>query len=58
MNNWCKLEYIMMGAHKAPITELEFKDVLMIIDDALDMGFEFKVENNSIYYREVKIKIF
>lgn len=54
MNNWCKLNYIMIGAHKAPIVELEFKDVLMIIEDAQDMGFEFKVENNSIFYREIK----
>lgn len=54
MTNWCRLEYIMIGAHKALITELEFKDVLMVIEDAQDMGFEFKVENNSIFYREVK----
>ena len=52
---WCKLNYIMVGSHKASIEELEFKDVLMIIEDAKDMGFEFKVENNSIFYRE-KVK--
>lgn len=54
MKRWCKLEYIMIGANKAPIKEIEFKDVLMIIEDAQDMSFEFKVENNSIFYREVK----
>lgn len=54
MNNWCKMNHVMIGAHKAPITQLDFKDVLMIIEDAIDMGFEFKVENHSIYYREVK----
>ena len=54
MNKWCKLNYIMIGVNKTSITELGFKDVLMIIDDALDMGFEFKVENHSIYYREIK----
>lgn len=49
MNKWYKLNFIMIGTHKVPITEVDFKEVLMLIDDALDMGFEFKVENHSIY---------
>lgn len=28
-------------------------EVLKIIDDALCYGFEFKVENRKIYFREV-----
>lgn len=51
MNEWCKLNYIMIGNNKVPITQVEFKHVLMLIDDALDMGLEFIVENHSIYLR-------
>lgn len=54
MNRWCKLNFIMISNRKVPVTEPDFEDILMIIDDALDMGFEFKVENRSIYYREIK----
>lgn len=28
-------------------------EVLKIIDDALCFGFEFKVENHKLYFREV-----
>ena len=28
-------------------------EVMKIIDDALCYGFEFKVENNKLYFREV-----
>lgn len=51
MNNWCELKYITIGSNKEPIENINYKDILMYIDDALTMGFEFKVENHSIYYR-------
>lgn len=28
-------------------------DVMKIIDDALANGFEFKVENHTLYFREI-----
>lgn len=28
-------------------------EALKIIDDATCMGFEFKVENHTLYYREI-----
>ena len=36
-------------------TELEdnLTETLKIIDDALCYGFEFKVENHKLYFREV-----
>lgn len=30
-----------------------FSEVIKIIDDALCYGFEFKVENHKLYFREV-----
>ena len=30
------------------------KEVMEIIDDALCHGFEFKVENHKLYFREVE----
>ena len=29
-------------------------DILEIIDDALTNGFEFKVENHTLYFREIE----
>ena len=29
-------------------------DILEIIDDALTNGFEFKVENHILYFREIE----
>ena len=54
MNNWCKLNYIMIGDKKSPITKINHKELINYIDDATGNGFEFKVENHSIYYREIK----
>lgn len=54
MDNWCELNFIMIGSHKEPISRVDYKDMIMYIDDALSMGFEFKIENHSIYYREMK----
>lgn len=31
-----------------------FTEVMKIIDDALCCGFEFKVENHKLYFREVE----
>jgi len=33
------------------LTDLSAMEVLEIIDDALCHGFEFKVENHTIYWR-------
>lgn len=30
------------------------KDIMEIIDDALANGFEFKVENHILYFREIE----
>ena len=30
------------------------EDILEIIDDALTNGFEFKVENHTLYFREIE----
>ena len=35
------------------VTSDNITEVLKIIDDALCYGFEFKVENHKIYFREV-----
>lgn len=32
---------------------LNLSEILKIIDDALCYGFEFKVENHKLYFREV-----
>ena len=40
-------EVIFIGKHQT-LTE-----ILEILDDALCHGFEFKVENHKIYYREI-----
>lgn len=33
--------------------QLTLTELLEILDDALCYGFEFKVENHKIYYREI-----
>lgn len=35
------------------LMSLTIDEAIEIIDDALCFGFEFKVENNQIYWREV-----
>ena len=34
-------------------TDETINDVMEIIDDALANGFEFKVENHTLYFREI-----
>ena len=34
------------------ITTLSISEALRFIDDALCFGFEFKVENSTIYFKE------
>lgn len=41
LNEWKQME----------ITELPLETALDIIDDALCFSYEFKVENNNIYFR-------
>lgn len=34
--------------------DVTIEDILEIIDDALTNGFEFKVENHTLYFREIE----
>lgn len=34
--------------------DVTIADILEIIDDALTNGFEFKVENHILYFREIE----
>lgn len=46
-NNWTPLS--------TAITDLPLYEVLTIIDDATSNGFEFKVENHEVYFREIQV---
>lgn len=35
------------------LNNMDVECAMFVIDDALCMGFEFKVENHTLYYREV-----
>lgn len=35
------------------LNNMDLECAMFVIDDVLCMGFEFKVENHTLYYREV-----
>lgn len=48
---WYRFEGKLAFGEPRPYT---LEEALEIIEDALSMGFEFKVEHHFLYYREVQ----